>query len=237
MTEEVIDSQANNAENVIGKKEMAEAVSPQIEVKQPTEKMLSQSEVNDIVGKVRAETRESVIKNINQNQQQQPVNNVIPDVVHNNFSEDQIKKLIAEEAARKATVDEDNKVANQFVAKLQEAKAKYADFDQTAQELQIGKVPMNIIRVLNTVDNIGDVLHDISNRFPEKFTEIINTASWSPELAKKALSKISKSIKVNEEAKKGDVSPPLSQDKPTISGADNGKLTIRDLKKQPWLRG
>ena len=236
MTEEVIDSQANSAESILNKNETVAEVSPQVEVRQSAEKMLSQSEVNDIVGRVRAEARDNVIKNISLNQQQ-PVNNAPPEVGRNNFSEGQIRGFIAEEAAKKSTVDEDNRVANQFVAKLHEAKAKYEDFDQTAQDLQIGKVPMNIIRVLNTVDNIGDVLHDISNRFPEKFTEIINTASWSPELAKKALSKISKSIKVNDEAKKGNVSPPLSQDKPTISSADNGNLTIRDLKKQPWLRG
>jgi hypothetical protein len=59
----------------------------------------------------------------------------------------------------------------------------------------------------------------------------------APLLAQREMHKLSDSIKKNEEAKsQPSVDEPLQPIKHSTVGTDNGSLTVRDLRKQSWLR-
>lgn len=131
----------------------------------------------------------------------------------------------------------DSEIANSFMQKIELAKQENPDFDKDVMTpLNVGGLPMPIVNLLNSVDNVGDVLKEMAER-PSTFTEVMNAYAWNPELARKALYKLSNSIKANKDAiKQPKAEPPLSQIKPSPTGKDSGKLSIQELRKLPQYR-
>jgi hypothetical protein len=131
----------------------------------------------------------------------------------------------------------DMDVAQSFMQKIELAKQENPEFEKEVMTpLKIGGLPMPIVNLLNSVDNVGDVLKEMADR-PSTFTEIMNSYAWSPELARKALYRLSNSIKTNKDAiKQPKAEPPLSQIKQSPTGKDSGKLTVNDLRKLPQYR-
>jgi hypothetical protein len=145
-----------------------------------------------------------------------------------------LQRKQAEEIQNKMDID----VANSFMQKIELAKQENPEFEKEVMTpLKIGGLPMPIVNLLNSVDNVGDVLKEMADR-PSTFTEIMNSYAWSPELARKALYRLSNSIKTNKDAmKQPKAEPPLSQIKQSPTGKDSGKMTVNELRKLPQYRG
>lgn len=239
MTEEVavVEEQNPNTE--------AEAeVVEQAPVEKKQEKMLTQSEVNRIAARTKHDAyekgrREAMAELEKQRQESQPADQTAGQSSMGGMeqlSRDDIRQLIEEEAQRKAEMAMAQKIAGEFTGKLDAAKSKYEDFEDVLSELDLPSIP-HVVQWANELDNTGDVMYDIAKN-PAKFANLLTLSATAPHLAQKELRRLSDSIKRNEEAKQSESArDPLSQLKPSTNATDSGKLTISDLRKQPWLRG
>jgi hypothetical protein len=74
-----------------------------------------------------------------------------------------------------------------------------------------------------------------------KLAGLDRLAERNPRQAQNELMKLSKSILDNKQAKNDaqgqNVSEPLNHLQPTRVSGSNGKMSISDLRNQPWLRG
>lgn len=209
----------------------------------PQEKLLKQSEVNEIIGSAKREAyekgkRESLAEyQKSQAHVQQPnynANQTIGGMPQ--LSDEKIRQLINEEAQKMTNMAVAQKIANEFTQKMMAAKDKYPDFEQVVGELNLVDMPQ-IVNWANSLDNTADVMYELA-KYPEKLSSVTVLAYTNPRKATVLLQKLSDSIKQNESAlKQPSASEPLSQIKPSTTGTDNGSRTVSDLRKQPWLRG
>jgi hypothetical protein len=202
---------------------------------QQQEKLLKQSEVNEIVGRAKHEAIERY-KRSNETQQPQQSQQ------QHAYSMDEVKRAAAEEVQRlrnefmeqqKRTAQEQDatRVANEFLTKLSTGKEKYEDFDKVVDELELQNMP-HIVQLANMVDNTRDVMYDLA-KYPSKIANLHQLANLSPNLAYKEMLRLSNSIKENEKAAETKLpNEPLSQLKPTNNGTDNGTKQVGDYKRQ-----
>jgi len=206
-------------------------------VEKPVEKMLRQSEVNDIIGSVKKEAYEKGKREAASQPMQQPVQQheqTIGGV--SQLSDEKIRQLINEESQKKTNYDTAQRIAQEFTQKMMAAKDKYPDFESTVTKLNLPQIP-HIVNWANSLDNTADVMYEIA-KYPAKFASIMTLAYTSPHLAVEEMQRLSNSIKQNEAAVKQQTpAEPLSQVKPSTTGADNGSMSITDYRKQSWLRG
>lgn len=229
MTEEVLGQ--NN--NIVPATEISSA--PEM----PAEKMLRQSEVNDLVGRVKAEAAAKAVENYKRSQQE-----VQTQPSHSNYSmsEDKIRELAGQEAQRlrdqwvsdaqsKAEQDAAQRIVKNFHDKMSSGKDKYEDFEKATSDIELHRFPNTVHMLAEQVDNAADVLYELSkNR--SKMAQLEMTAREYPQEALHDLRRLSESIK-NNETVGGRKSPnaPLSQQRPTNIGTDaGGVLSLRDLK-------
>jgi hypothetical protein len=223
------------------------------------EKMLPQSEVNEIVGKAKREASEKAKRDAFLELQKATAASPVappmqqygvpmgqqganaPQLTQEQIIAiaDQRAQINAQQQARNFI---DGQIANEFMAKINLAKQKIPDFDKNVYDkLGLGKVPIPLINVFNTVDNPGEVLKEMADN-PSKFSDVMNAYVWNPEnpeLARTVILQISDSIKQNEAAKATPQAPePLSQVKPSTTGTDNGSpASVKDFRKASYLRG
>jgi hypothetical protein len=203
----------------------------QVQPEKPAEKMLRQSEVNDLVGSIRKEAYEKGKREAAQ---------VVPQQQNagdaNQMPDDRIRHLIQQESARMTQEAIANKVAQEFVQKMEASKDKYPDFEQSISKLNLPSIPQ-IVNWSNSLDNTADVMYDIA-KHPAKFANLLMLSHTAPHLAVEELQNLSASIKQNSAALKQQTpAEPLSQIKPSTTGTDNGSMNVSDLRKQSWLRG
>ena len=88
------------------------------------------------------------------------------------------------------------------------------------------------------MDNTPAIIYELRKN-PGKLADLAVLVERSPNMARSELTKLSESIKRNDEAKRTlqEAQDPLNRLKPSPVGADNGKRTIRDYKNSPFLRG
>lgn len=137
------------------------------------------------------------------------------------------------------------KVTGEINAKLNDSRSRYGDFDKVVTPAALSEMP-DLSLLANGVENTGDVMYDLLNN-PTKVANInsnlmaakIYNSSYYYQLAQKQMQEISESVKRNQTAKANEpnVKEPLSQNKPSNLGMDNGSQTIRDWRDQEWLRG
>lgn len=197
------------------------------------EKVLKQSEVNELVGRVKHEAyskgqRDALAQSV-------PANNQglggMPDM-----SDDKVRQLIAEEAQKQHHQASAMKVAQDFVSKMESGKSKHDDFEQTVAELDLQTIP-HIVQLATGMDNTADIMYELG-RNPGKVATLTTLAYVNPRLAQIEMQKLSKSLKDNDDAANAE-SPnePLSRITSSMAGKDNGSNTIRDLRKKAWARG
>jgi len=211
----------------------------------PSEKLLKQSEVNEIVGGVKKEAyekgRRDSLGEVQAKQTQELKNDVTPQQAETNavnaqLSEENIRQIIDDESQRKANEAVIQNVVNEFVQKMSAGKDKHSDFNEVVEKLNIPSIP-HIVVMANSMDNTADVMYELG-KHPAKLANVLMLAQNAPRLAQDEFRKLSESIKKNEEAAGKEQPPePLDQIKPSITGTDNGSMTVNDLRKQPWLRG
>jgi hypothetical protein len=151
------------------------------------------------------------------------------------FSPDQISKMIADEARKlheknqqevlaQAQKQNAEIVANHFNSQMSNGKLKYADFDEKVKELDFGNMA-EILHLATEAGNADDIMYDLANN-PQKITHLMILSHTQPKLARSEISKLSASIKQNQEAsKKQSAREPLDMITPSTVGADSGDMS------------
>lgn len=154
-------------------------------------------------------------------------------------------KLEADREAEKAEREHElryqqaNHIASKYAEKINLARSKYDDFDQTISTFDPG-VYTNVACLLADMPNGGDVLYELQKN-PEKLANVDYLSNRNPEHAKVVLNKLAMSIQQNQEAMSNSpydsISKPLDRLSNSRVAGDNGKKTLSDLRKMPWARG
>jgi len=211
---------------------------------QVTEKMIPQSQVNDIVGSAKRDAAERAVEaykrqqaqsvSPSQQQNQEPVS-------HRNMSEDDIKRMtddrikshftqLEQEAQERANVEAANRIVGMFRDKIVAGKDKYEDFESVTSNVAMQYYP-NVVQLLaEQVDNSADVLYHLAkNR--DKLYRLEGLSSHNPSDAIYEMKRLSESIKANDSALQMKHSnTPLSQQRPSSTGTESGSLSYIDLK-------
>lgn len=211
------------------------------------EKMLSQSEVNRLIGKTKDEAYHKGMQDaLHRSQQQQPVDThqyqqpVVQQAPQQTqyvggmpqLSEEQLRAKIIEEQQKLEQYKNYQGLVNSFVSKIESGKGKYEDFDSVATALNLPQIPA-IWQAAEKFDNPADIVYHLGKN-PGKLAQLL-TVAYSPELVKRGMQEISDSIKQNEIAsEQKQPNPPLSRPKPSNIGMGNGDkngLSVQDYKK------
>lgn len=214
----------------------------------PTEKLVPQSQVNEIVGNAKREAAERAVEAYKRQQAQSSQLSNEPRQVqeHGNryMSEDDIKRLtgdeikrhlsqIEQDAAERANVEAANRVVSQFRDKVLAGKDKFEDFETVTGNVAMQYYP-NVVQLLaEHVDNTADVLYHLAkNR--DKLYRLESLSSHNPSDAIYEMRRLSDSIKSNDEGNNvKNPKSPLSQQRPSNTGTDSGgTLSMSDLKRK-----
>jgi hypothetical protein len=219
-------------------------VEPTVQV---TEKMVPQSQVNEIVGHAKREAAERAIDAYKRQQAQsapaQASQHHEPSS-QRNMSEDDIKRVtgdeikrhftqLEQEAQERANVDAANRIVGMFRDKVVAGKSKFEDFESVTGNVAMQYYP-NVVQLLaEHVDNTADVLYHLAkNR--DKLYRLEALSGHNSSDAIYEMKRLSESIKSNEDgAQIKHPNSPLSQQRPSNTGTDSGSsLSMADLKKK-----
>lgn len=156
--------------------------------------------------------------------------------VYGRIQQEQAAKQQQEQQA--AYESEINKLTDTYLQKMGSGKDLYEDFEAVTAEFEPQAFP-HVVVLASQLDNTPDVIYELSKN-PQKLMTIAGLAERSPHMARQQLQRLSESIKQNQQAKSQNVDAPspISGIKPSANaGSDGGGKTVRDLRKQPWLRG
>lgn len=208
-------------------------------VQQQAERVFKQSELNEIVGRAKHEAVESFKRQQSQQvmQTQQPAND------KRYLSEDDIRRLAAEElskqraesdkeAQERAHAEAAQRIVDTYKQKIATGKDKYQDFDTVTNSVDMRYYP-NVVQLLaEYVDNASDVLYDLAkNR--TKLYQLESACQHNPHDAIYEVKRLSDSIKANESTSQmKHANAPLSQQRPSNTGTDSGPLSMSDLKRK-----
>lgn len=211
---------------------------------QSNEKMVPQSQVNEIVGSAKREAAERAVEAYKRQQAQ-----VIPPqqhepLSHRGMSDDDVRRMtddrikshfsqLEEQAQERANVDAANRIVQMFGEKIISGKGKYEDFDTVASSVRMEKYPGVVQLLAEHVDNSADILYHLAkNR--SKLYEFEKFYSDHPEDAVYEIKRLSDSIKANEQGSQmKQANTPLSQQRPSNTGTDSGSsLSMTDLKRK-----
>ncbi len=215
------------------------------------EKTLTQSQVNKIVAHEKAKAAQAAkreaeeryqqelesLRNLSA-QQSQRNDNVSRDVDANALYQ-QIQERFNQEMQQKQVEEEMSRVAQSYLAKMQGGSQKYGDFNEVTQEFDPTAFPQ-LTYLIAGIDNAADVVYELSKN-PIKLAGLDRLAEKNPRQAQAELLKLSRSISENDQAKidaqNQGTAEPLDRLQPSRVSGSNGKMSIRDLRTQPWLRG
>lgn len=205
------------------------------QISQPTEKMVPQSQVNEIVGNAKRQAAEKAVEEYKRQQYQEPVSN-------RHISEDDIKRMtddqiknhfgrMEKEAQERSNMEAANRIVGMFRDKLVAGKDKFEDFESVTGDVAMQYYP-NVVQLLaEHVDNTADVLYHLAkNR--DKLHRLESLSSHNSSDAVYEVKRLSDSIKANSGTlQRREANTPLSQQRPSNIGTDSmGPLSMRDLK-------
>lgn len=214
------------------------------------EKLLSQAEVNGLVGGAKQKGYEkgyaqALAEAQAKVQAQPPVQPVQQPLDPNLSSDERVRQIAAQESERhfKAIQEQaiqkqqeahGQQIAAQLAAKVNAAAEKYADFNDVVRDVDYVNNFQDVLALSNTVDNSGDVLYDLAKN-PGKLATLRQYMRELPaHLVQKEMLRMSESIKANQNALGAPSSPsPLAPIKPSNTGTDNGKMkSAADYRQQ-----
>jgi hypothetical protein len=211
------------------------------------EKMVPQSHVDKIIkhktyeaAQSKRELEERHQKELEAIQAQQTQRN---ENVPRDFDADtiyqQVQERFNEEMQKRHLNEEANKVAQAYLSKMEQGKTSYDDFEEVTKDFDATAFPQ-LTWLVSGIDNAADVIYDLS-RNPLKLAGLDRLAEKNPRQAQSELLKLSRSIAENKQAKTDEnsntVAAPLDRLQSSRVSGSNGKMGIRDLRSQPWLRG
>src|SRR5215207_9462620 len=176
------------------------------------EKMLSQSEVNRIVGAAKAEAAERARKQAVEQYQAEQAKNISGGAQSQDDMDVKIQRGVqAEKQADKERQEALNQqlaeaeykkevqaLSNEFMSKVRDGMGAYEDFDAVTSDLDLRAFPQ-LVFLSAGLDNPADVVYELSKN-PQKLMTIQNLAERAPQMAKKQLEALSQSIKSNRQA-------------------------------------
>lgn len=219
----------------------------------PTEKMVPQSVVDNVVKHAKAKAyanghKEALKSFEDKNMDEQPISTEpatqapAPSVGGmKQVSQEEIQAMVeqaslkqAEQLQRQmheqAQQEQANKIAQEFLGKMNHGASKYDDFSETVKELDLPNMP-EIVQLANGVDNTHDVVYELAKN-PNKLANLMILSQKSPGLAKRQMLELSNSITSNENALNQPKTPePLSQINPSPTSTSDGEMTLKDMKK------
>lgn len=135
-----------------------------------------------------------------------------------------------QQRAQEELEKEANRIADAYKAKMSTGKDAYEDFDTVMADFNPAAFP-NLVYLANQVDNTPAVMYELMKN-PSKWATLAVLSERDPNAAQSMISKISASIKANEQAKAEEKTPPapLGRMSSSTTGQDNGKKTVRDFK-------
>jgi hypothetical protein len=221
---------------------------------QPTEKLVPQSQVNEVVKREKAGVAERVrremeakhreeLDKVRSELQGQSMTGSSPEIDIDGIEKRIYEKFVTDLEARRDALEEEKQQrelkhrADSYHLKVSKGSEIFDDFNEVMGDFEPHAFP-NAALLAESLPNTAEIMYELAKN-PSKLLEINELADKSPKLAMKQLQKLSQSIEANVAAKQNNVSAPapLSRLKSSTVGVDNGKLGLQDLKQQDWLRG
>lgn len=212
-----------------------------------TERMLSQSTVNELIGNAKREAAEKAAARAVEDYKRQHM----ADTSHQqqqaygtpkHLSEDDVKRVTSEELNRQKSewerqtqermqTEAAERIVRSYTDKIATGRDKYQDFDAVTQNINMAYYP-NVVQLLaEHVDNASDILYNLAQR-RGKLDELDRLFDRNAHDAVYEIKRLSESIKANESSSSHKQSKqPLSQQKPSNTGTDSGPLSIADYKR------
>lgn len=221
----------------------------------PEEKMLPQTQVNDIVKREKMAAADRARREVEaeymqrmQSQQMQPqaqgnAPNVDPEQMYSDLS----ARLMAEferkqEEAMQARMEQERKdrsaaMAAQYFDKMRNGAELFEDFEEVLADFKPGAFP-EVALLAGQLDNTAEVMYELAKN-PSKLADINVLAKSDPEWAIKQLKKLSESIESNKQAMNvRSPNAPLSKIKSSnIGGVDAAPRSVDDLRRLAAFRG
>ncbi len=235
----------------------------------PPEKMLPASQVNELIKKAKRKGEQKMqeqldaakqqIEQLQAQQAQQQVQNVAqtgsqqpPQQQQQGQPQgadtQQIMQQVMQQLQQKQQEDEAkrhqeeieqevNQVAQQYFGKMAQGKDMFEDFEAITADFNPAEFPQ-LVFLANQMDNTPAIIYELRKN-PGKLADLAVLVEKSPSMARNELSKLSESIKRNDEAKRNLQEPqdPLNRLKPSPVGTDNGTKNVRDFKAASYLKG
>jgi hypothetical protein len=214
------------------------------------EKLISQSQVDKIIkhktyqaAQIQREMEERHQRELesikSQQQQQAQRNENVPRDMDANAIYQQVQERFNQEMQQRRIKDEMDRVANSYLSKMEQGKGAYHDFEEVTKEFDPTAFPQ-LTYLVAGMDNAADVIYDLSQN-PLKLAGLDRLAEKNPRQAQAELLKLSRSITENRQAQSDEnsanVAAPLDRLQSSRVSGSNGKMGIRDLRNQPWLKG
>lgn len=222
------------------------------------EKTLPQSEVNKLVGGVKAEAYEkgraaALAEFQRQQSMAAPTTTQAPSFGGMPATQD-LSGLVAQQVDQRfqemnQKIQEQNnkamgdKIANDFTSRMELEKANHDDFDAVTEGFPFAAFPNTVLMSLN-FENTGEIAYELAKN-PSKMKSIddlvqidVSNAQRGIQsnVAYREMQKLSESLRINKAAQNVRTpNAPLSQVQPSPTGTDNGAKTVTDLRKM--LRG
>lgn len=210
-----------------------------------SEKTLTQSEVNALIGRTKAEAYEKgrrqadiqyqeKLDQLNAHKQKAGAHGEDT----KNIDVDKIYEEIENRLVQQQTENHLSQVAHQYNDKIAKGAQNYEDFEEVTKDLNMAQFPQ-IAYLLSGMDDAADIVYELAKN-PHKIASIDYLANRSPSQAQNDLRKISASIKANKTAAEQEAnaqSPaPLDRLTPSNKTGGNGQLSVSDLRSQEWLK-
>jgi hypothetical protein len=229
------------------------------------EKMLSVSRVNELVKKAKRdgerkmqeqlEAAKQQIEQLQAQQGQQPAQGQMPESsqqpqqgqvagIDPQMLQQQVMQLMQQKQQedeqkryQEKLEQEVNQVAEQYFGKMAQGKEMFEDFESMTADFNPAEFPQ-LVFLANQMDNTAAVIYELRKN-PGKLADLAVLVEKSPNMARSELSKLSESIKRNDEAKRTlqEAQDPLNRLKPSPVGTDSGTKNVRDFKSASFLRG
>ncbi len=131
-----------------------------------------------------------------------------------------------------------NDQAKTYLEKMDKGGSLADDFKEMTARFKPDRFK-EVFFLANSYENTPAIIYELGKN-PEKLAQINLMMKDDPDMAKIMMDNLSKSIEFNENAKQNNKSAPSPLDRPKPSlaaGADNGNMSLADLKKSAFLRG
>lgn len=215
-----------------------------------SEKMLPQSQVDEIVKRAKAHAVEQYKKLYSEQPEyaQRKYGDPVPAYEHQlsnrqTFDESTYRKIAAEEAQRmrddifqqaqqKQQEEYAQRIVQNFWQKVTPAKEAYQDFDNVTGDLNLQSFPNTVQILAEHVENTGDMLYELG-KDRLKLAQLEQLANMSPNDAIVQAQRLSKAIKERKESQNAqNPKAPLSQLQPNVQGNTSGVMSWKDLERK-----